>query len=140
MSGLFSWLYNCLLNIYHGAYNAIYAACKWCYDFVLSIGLFLWNLLFWIFDLLVDLLYLSVDFFLVLSVGIFDLFFILIPDFQFPNNFEVIIVFCVDIVSVLNVFFPVVELFYCVNFYLSVLFFWCVYKLIKSWIPTVSSS
>jgi hypothetical protein len=140
MSGLFQWLYGCLLNIYSAAYNAIYNACNWCYVWICAIGLFLWELLFWIFYLVIDLLYLIVDFILVLCVGLFDLFFSLFPSFQLPSDFDFVIVFFIKMVSVLNVFFPVSELFYCIIFYFTVLFFWCVYKLVKSWIPTVSGS
>jgi hypothetical protein len=140
MSSLFQWLYACLLNIYNAAYNAIYLSFCWFYNFVCSIGLFLWDLLFWLFDLIVDFFYLSFDFILVLGVGFFDLFFLLVPDFVLPLNFDEVVVFFVDVVSCLNIFFPVSELFYCVIFYLTVLVSWCVYRLVKSWIPTVSGS
>jgi hypothetical protein len=139
MGDFFKWIYDGLCKIYETAYNAVYAAFKYIYDWILEIGDWLWRFVNFLYEWFWEDLNSLVDWFFVLGMSSLSVLVDLLPSYDMTALQPSLDVFVYS-VSLVNCVAPVEELFYCVVVYVTLLVVWVVYKFIKSWIPFFSGT
>lgn len=140
MKWFFKWLWDAIFGLFAPIIDFIYAVWDFLYALMAKVGSWILDAFWWVVGVYVWLFWVCVD--SVLSFG-YDTFAFLIdflPEFSIPEAYTSAAVSAMQVIATIDCFIPISVFLACILLYTAFLIAWCVYKFIKSWIPTVSGS
>ena len=140
MAAFFRWLIDCILAIFSPVINFLYAVWLFVYNLMAAIGQWILDLIEWSWYEIMFWFFSFFDWTVSEFVTVFQWFFNLFPTWENKSALGSGLAEMFRLSAAFNQVFPITEMVSCLLIYLGVLLIWCIYRLVKSWIPTVSGS
>lgn len=138
MGRFFSWLGNLLKSCIDGIIEFFVSLWGIIWDLLVSVGNWFLDWFYYVWDFIVFGYYGALDWIIKQFVQFLD-FLASIIQIDIDSYLDSVNQFS-PYIHAANVFLPLDTICICSGVYITVLITWCIYKFIKSWIPTVSGT
>ena len=140
MASFFRWLWDCVTGLFQPVISFFYAVWDFLYSLMAQVGNWILDAFWWLVGVFVWLFWVCFDSLAALSYSAFAFLMDCLPEFHIPEAYSSAAVSAMQIIATIDCFIPVATFLACILLYTAFLVGWCVYKFVKSWIPTVSGS
>ncbi|MDO4551768.1 MAG: hypothetical protein Q4C96_11020 [Planctomycetia bacterium] len=139
LGSFFQWLWNAIKSLFDVFYDFFVNVFDFFWGLICAVGQWIVDLIYWCVAKFQFAFYYALDWILVKVVDFYLFFLELLPPVAIDGMFSsasTVAKYC----GCFNAILPLSEMVICGSLYFSILLVWSVYKLVKSWIPTVSGS